>query len=211
MIAPPERSAARDAAIGLLLRQPRFPGWSRAALDAALRATGGEADAALLFPGGAADMVEVFCDLADRAMIAAMTQDEAAPARLSARVREAIARRLAAQRPHKIAVRRAMGLLARPSHAATAARCTARTIEAIWHLAGDRAADFSWYTKRATLAGVYGATLLFWLRDPSEDDAATLAFLDRRLAGVVAIGRLRRRMTGLLPRRVLGQDCEAGG
>ena len=37
------------------------------------------------------------------------------------------------------------------------------------------------------------STLLYWLRDTSEDDAATLAFLDRRLAGVGRIGALRRR------------------
>ncbi len=62
-------------------------------------------------------------------------------------------------------------------------------MDAIWHLAGDRSADWSWYTKRAILAGVYGATLLYWLRDDSEDDEATLAFLDRRLAGVGRIGK----------------------
>ncbi len=67
-------------------------------------------------------------------------------------------------------------------------------MDAIWHAAGDRAADFSWYTKRATLAGVYTATLLFWLRDTSEEDADTLAFLDRRLAGVGKIGAVRRRL-----------------
>jgi hypothetical protein len=60
------------------------------------------------------------------------------------------------------------------------------------------AADFSWYTKRATLAGVYAATLLFWLRDDSEDDAATLAFLDRRLEGVARFGRPRRRAEEIL-------------
>ena len=31
-------------------------------------------------------------------------------------------------------------------------------------------------------------------RDDSDDDAATLAFLDRRLAGVAGIGKLRRRL-----------------
>ena len=36
--------------------------------------------------------------------------------------------------------------------------CTARTVDAIWHAAGDRSADFSWYTKRAILAAVYAAT-----------------------------------------------------
>ena len=39
------------------------------------------------------------------------------------------------------------------------------------------------------LAAIYSATLLYWLRDTSEDDAATLDFLDRRLAG---LGRVRR-------------------
>ena len=93
------------------------------------------------------------------------------------------------------AVRRAVAVLALPRHALLAGRCTARTVDAIWHAAGDRAADFSWYTKRAILAGVYGATLLFWLRDASEDDAATLAFLDRRLQGVARAGQVRRQFS----------------
>ena len=81
-----------------------------------------------------------------------------------------------------------------------AARCTARTVDAIWHAAGDEAADFSWYTKRATLGAIYGATLFYWLRDDSEDDAPTLAFLDRRLAGLGRFGKLRGRLTARLPR-----------
>jgi ubiquinone biosynthesis protein COQ9 len=47
---------------------------------------------------------------------------------------------------------------------------------------------------------VYSATVLFWLRDTSEDDVDTLAFLDRRLAGVGRIGRLRGRAEGLVAR-----------
>jgi ubiquinone biosynthesis protein COQ9 len=81
-----------------------------------------------------------------------------------------------------------------------AAACTARTVDAIWRSAGDRSADFSWYTKRAILAAVYGATLLYWLRDSSEDDAATLGFLDRRLAGVGRIGSARRRVEAAVGR-----------
>jgi ubiquinone biosynthesis protein COQ9 len=73
-------------------------------------------------------------------------------------------------------------------------------VDAIWHAAGDRSADFSWYTKRAILAAVYSATVLYWLRDASEEDEATLAFLDRRLAGVGRIGRLRGRAEAALAR-----------
>jgi len=113
-------------------------------------------------------------------------------------VRAVIALRLARNRPHKEAVRRALSVLALPANARKGVACTARTVDAIWHAAGDRSADFSWYTKRAILTGVYVATLLFWLRDSSEDDADTLAFLDRRLAGVGRIGRMRRRIEGRL-------------
>ena len=112
---------------------------------------------------------------------------------VSPRVRAVIACRLEASRPAKQAVRRGLAVLSR--NPAAAARVTARTTDAIWHAAGDRSADWNWYTKRTLLAGIYGATLLYWLRDDSEGDAATLAFLDRRLAGVGRIGRLRRRFS----------------
>ena len=65
-----------------------------------------------------------------------------------------------------------------------------------------RSADFCWYTKRAILAAIYGATVLFWLRDSSEDDAATLAFLDRRLAGVGRITSVRRRVEAMAGQRL---------
>ncbi len=197
----PERSPERDAAIEALLPNVPFDGWTERALRGALRATGlPEDDAALLFPGGAADMVEAYCDLADRRMEQGATGLSLDAMRLPARVRAIITLRLRQNRPHKEAVRRAIGLLALPRHARLAAACTARTVDAIWHEAGDRSADFSWYTKRAILASVYTSTVLFWVRDHSDDDAETLAFLDRRLAGVGRIGKLRRRAEGLLRR-----------
>jgi ubiquinone biosynthesis protein COQ9 len=184
----PERSDERDAALDALLATYPFEGWTVAAL---CRAAGPNAD--LLFPGGAVDMVEAYCDLADRRMAG-----DATTARLPDRVRAVIARRLAQSRDHKDAIRRGLAVLA--AHPRLAARCTARTVDAIWHAAGDRSADFSWYTKRAILTGVYGATLLFWLRDASDEDSATLAFLDRRLAGVGCIGKLRRKTEGFFGR-----------
>ena len=197
---PPERSAERDAAIAAMLPHVPFDGWTRRALRMGLADIGvSPDDAELLFPGGTADMIEAFCDWADRRMeAAAATLDPAL--RLHQRVRAVIALRLEQNRPHKEAIRRALALLALPRNARLAAACTARTVDAIWHAAGDRSADFSWYTKRAILAAVYATTVLFWLRDAGEDDAATLGFLDRRLAGVGRIGTLRRRAETALGR-----------
>ena len=114
--------------------------------------------------------------------------------KLSQRVRTLIATRLTQAEPHRAAVRRGLAVLATPGQAIRAARCTAGTVDAIWHAAGDRSADFSWYTKRAILAGVYSSTLLYWVAAP-RGEADTLAFLDRRLAGVARLGKLRRRLS----------------
>ncbi len=196
MIEPPERSAERDAAIDALLPNVPFDGWTMRALRRGLASIGQEPDdAPLLFPGGAPDMVEAYCDLADRRMEAGAAGLGLDAMRLSQRTRAVIALRLAQNRPHKEAIRRAIAVLALPANVRTGLLCTARTVDAIWHAVGDRSTDISWYTKRAILAGVYTATLLFWLRDTSEDDAEALAFLDRRLAGVGRIGRMRGRIS----------------
>jgi ubiquinone biosynthesis protein COQ9 len=198
---PPERSPERDAAIEAMLPHVPFDGWTYRALRRGLAASGAEPeDAVLLFPGGAADMIEAFSDLADRRMEAGAGALGLDALRVPERVRAIIALRLEQNRRHKEAIRRALGVLALPGHAPKAAACTARTVDTIWHTAGDRATGISWYTKRATLASIYTATVLYWLRDTSDDDAATLAFLDRRLAGVGRIGRVRRNVELTLER-----------
>ena len=193
---PPERSPERDAAIEAMLPNVPFDGWTRRSLHGSPAAE----DAEVLFPAGATDMIEAFCDWADRRMEAACASLDLAPLRTDQRVRTAIAIRLAQGRPHREAIRRALALLALPMNARVAARCMARTVDSIWHATGDQSADFSWYTKRAILAGVYAATVLYWLRDTSDDDVATMEFLDRRLAGVGHIGSLRRRAESTLGR-----------
>jgi len=200
MIDPPERSPERDAALEAMLPNVPFDGWTYRALRTGLASIGvPREEAELLFPGGAADMIEAFCDWADRRM-AQSVAEQSGETKLPERVRALVALRLTQNRPYKEAVRRAVAVLALPRHVRLAATCTARTVDAIWHAAGDRSTDFTWYTKRAILTAAYTTTLLFWLRDSSEDDAATLAFLDRRMAGIAWTHRLRRRAEATLHR-----------
>ena len=188
MSAQYDRQAVRFAAIAAAVPFVAALGWSAAAV----RAGAGENDD-LLFPGGAAEMVETYIAFADQRMV-----QEARPAidaqRLSQRVRTLIATRLEQAEPEKIAVRRAASVLALPGNARVAARSLTRTVDTIWHAAGDTSADFSWYTKRAILGSVYSTTLLFWLNERTDREAA-LAFLDRRLAGVARLGKLRGKLT----------------
>ncbi|MCK8783140.1 COQ9 family protein [Roseomonas sp. NAR14] len=192
-----ERSPERDAALRAALPHVASLGWTLAALAAGLRDLGhapAEArDAARsLFPRGGAALVEAWCDLADRDMATAAMQEDLLALRTPARVRRLIAIRLAQAAVNRDAVRRALAVLALPWNAGVALRTAACTADAIWAAAGDRSADFSWYTRRATLASIYGATLAWWLREPAPTLEATMGFLDRLLAGQARIGRLRR-------------------
>jgi ubiquinone biosynthesis protein COQ9 len=203
----------RVAVIDALLPQVPFDGWTSKALRQALAVAGMEPDdAPLIFPGGAAEMIGAFCALADERMAEASEAADLAAYRVPARVKAIIAIRLEQNRVNKEAILRAVAWLAMPQNALLSARITAATVDSIWHAAGDRSADFSWYTKRGILAWVYSSTLLFWLADHSDEDEATLAFLDRRLAEVGKIGAARRRvedrvkdvgarLRGFVPRR----------
>ncbi|MCS6930995.1 MAG: COQ9 family protein [Acetobacteraceae bacterium] len=188
---PIERSPERDAAIRALLPIAAERGWTVAALAEAVAAAGlDRALAPSLFPRGPLGAIEAWCDLADREMEAAAAADPGfAALRTAQRIRRLVELRLSAAAPHKAALRRALALLALPWNAPVSLRCTARTADAMWHAAGDASADFAWYTKRASLGGIYAATLAYWLRDDRAETDDALAFLDRRIEGLARIGR----------------------
>lgn len=178
-----ERSDERDAALRAMLPMAGREGWTGATLRAGAAAAGHDpALAESLFPTGPAGAVEAWIDLADREMIEAAVALDVAAMRIPDRIRAVVALRLRQSQPHKDAVRRGLSLLALPWNLGAVARSVSGTADAMWRAAGDRSADFSWYTRRATLATIYAATLAYWLRDDDPEFGATLAFLDRVLA-----------------------------
>lgn len=188
-----ERSEERDGAIRAALPHVPMLGWSRAALAAGLREAGRDPlEQDWLFPRGPAEAVEAWCDLADREMEAGARAEDILSLRIPDRIRRVVTLRLEQAEPHRGAVRHALALQALPWNLPSALRSVARTADAMWAAAGDTSADLSWYTRRATLAGVYGATLAFWLQDEEPGFPATRAFLDRRLADLARIQRPRR-------------------
>jgi ubiquinone biosynthesis protein COQ9 len=193
----PERSPERDAALAVVMDLVPEHGWAMTSLR---QVVADPDELSLLFPSGTSDLIEAGCDLADRQMEGDAAAADLNELGLSKRVKAVIALRFARQRANRDAIRRAISVLALPRHFGLSLKITARTVDAILHAAGDSSADFTWYTKRAILAAIYTATLLYWLRDYSEDDSETLAFLDRRLAGIGRLGKARGRLDRLLHR-----------
>lgn len=198
-----DRAELRRVLIEATISEVPFEGWSMRAARAAARGLGlASEEAERAFPRGASELIEVWQAVLDEAVIEAMGREPLDQMKVRERVTRAVQIRLELLAPHREAVRRELAYLALPGHAGLAARLLYRTVDTLWFAAGDRAADFSFYTKRALLAGVYSSTLLFWLADASDDASATRAFLDRRIAGVMRIPKLRKRLeeaAGSLP------------
>ena len=184
----------RPLLIAAMLPHVAFDGWSAAALAAGAADADIDADVArIAFPGGAADMVDAYTALADARMADTLTAAGVLQLKVRERITLAIRTRLEQAAPDKEAVRRALAVLA--LHPALSARTLWRTADAIWRAAGDTATDFNHYTKRTLAGAVYGATLLVWLADSSDDHADTWAFLDRRIAGVMRFEKAKARLT----------------
>jgi ubiquinone biosynthesis protein COQ9 len=192
---PRDPEAIRAALLDAILPHVPFDGWSapafRAALADAQAASG--LDPALgraACPRGATDLALAYHERGDARMLARMRREDLLALRLRDRVAAAVRFRLEAIE-EKDAVRRAATLFALPHLAADGARAVWGTADRIWTELGDTATDVNWYTKRATLAGVYSATVLYWLGDTSPGHAETWAFLDRRIDDVMRFEKVK--------------------
>lgn len=198
-----DETARRDELIASLLPDVPFDGWSLAAMRGAARRIGMDDDELLrLFPHGVQDAVAWFSHWADRLMLETVAAHPEGDKKLPERVAEAVRTRLRLLAPYREAVRRGLALLSLPAYTPLGLKLLYETVDATWYAAGDTSTDFSFYTKRAILAGVIVATMLYWLDDRSEGSSATEAFLARRLKDVTALPRLRaglERAAGRIP------------
>jgi len=193
--------AQRDALIEAALPHVPFDGWTMTALERGAIDLGlPQEDALRLFPGSALDMIDRMNRIADSRMLEAWDALDRTGMRTPERITTLVMLRFDWALPHREAVRRGLSQLALPTHAPAAARMLYRTVDAIWKAAGDRSADYNFYTKRGLLAAVLTSTLLYWLDDHSADSIETKAFLERRLKDVTFLPQLTGRIKALAGR-----------
>ncbi|MDJ0858325.1 MAG: COQ9 family protein [Dinoroseobacter sp.] len=181
----------KDAILDAALIHVAFDGWSETAFSAACADAGVDRSVARsIFPRGAIDLAIAFHKRGDAAMVERIRSEDMGAMRFRDRVAAAVRFRLEAVED-KEAVRRGATLFALPMYAPEGARLVWGTADLIWSTLGDTSTDGNWYTKRATLSGVYSSTVLYWLGDNSDGLSATWAFLDRRIDDVMKIEELK--------------------
>ncbi len=180
-----------DAILDAAIPHVAFDGWSAATLRAAASDAGlDQAAADAAFPRGAVDLALAFHRRGDDDMVEALKKAGLGDLKVREKITTAVRTRLEVI-GDKEAVRRGTTLFALPQHAADGAKAIWGTADAIWTAIGDTSDDINWYTKRATLSGVYASTVLFWLGDTSDGDTATWDFLDRRIEDVMRFEKFK--------------------
>lgn len=173
-----------------------FDGWNVRALGIAAQRLGIDPKiAALVFPGGAIEMIDAWFASVDTRMADALPSKTLAKMKIRERITALVEARLTILAPHREALRRAQAILANPVNVPRSVQLGWRAADAMWRAAGDTATDYNHYTKRAILGSVYGATLLVFVNDDSENWADTRAFLARRIEGIMTFEKAKARLT----------------
>lgn len=189
------REDQRDRLLEAALVHVPFDGWSRRSLFAGARDLGIEAGLVRrLFPRGGDDLLAQLERWADRRMLTQVAPEALATMRIRDRIGTLVRARLEALAPHREAMRRAVAARLLPSNAMAGCTSLWRTVDLMWSVAGDKAEDYNYYSKRSLLAAVWTSTFLFWLEDRSDGFRDSWAFLDRRIGDVMQIGALRARV-----------------
>jgi len=183
--------AKQDRLLNAILARVPQKGWTELAVAAAVKDSRLSVDEGKrLFAAGIKDVIRAFEDKTDQAVRQKIRANRRfAAMRVRDKVTFGVRARLEFLAEHRAAVQRLVVWYALPTHLPHAVAHLWHVADFIWGEAGDTSTDYNRYTKRLLLAAVFKATLIFWLNDISPDYRETWAFLDRRIADAMALGK----------------------
>ena len=181
----------KDEIIINALKNINFDGWSKNSILTGFNSKNKDEEMYNeLFPNGIIDAIIHFADIADRQMVKKYLKKDFKDQRTHEKIKNLLMSRFEFLNPYKEAVRRTVAILSLPNNSKIAIKSLYNTTDKIWEAAGDQSTDISFYTKRASLAGVYSSTLMSWLGSTDPDLKKVDEFIDRRLANINFIGKI---------------------
>lgn len=115
---------------------------------------------------------------------------------ITAKIRFCCYMLLESMNPHHAAFQHLKAYFCFPPKPLDALGLPYKTADYIWHTIGDQSIDFSYYSKRASLAFVWGATVNYWLEALYVEDLTFVyQYFEKRLQTVQKIPDLKRKAT----------------
>ncbi len=188
-------TSVKDALVERVLEHAPFDGWGLKALERALEDLNYRHTHALrAFDGDVGEMTKHYVDLYNRKLNALAVERDIMALRVRERIEAFVLLRLKLLESHREAERQVLSFLSEPLQVPLGIKLLWSVADEIWHLAGDTATDWNYYSKRTLLSSVYGSTVFFWLQDSSPNFEETRAFLRRRITEVTEIPKFKSKL-----------------
>ncbi len=142
-----------------------------------------------IFNNNLVNIIQEFNVYLDNEMKESFKKSKSKNLRIPDKIKTQITLRLKAANKFKEAVRISLRMMALPKNSKIALNMLYKTCDIIWRDCGDKSTDFSFYTKRLILSGVYSSTLSYWLNE--SDFVNVEDFLQRRLNNVSNFGKIK--------------------
>ncbi|KAI9301755.1 COQ9-domain-containing protein [Cunninghamella echinulata] len=202
-----EEKDIRQAILKATLEHVPTYGWSMESMHQGAKQLGYPAVIHGVFPGGPIGLIDAYlqdCQRQFNGLMKKNNNDEAQQqywhpqANMTEKIRALTILRLNMLKPYAHRWPEAVAILASPTNVPIGFHHLSTIVDDIWYYAGDRSADMSWYTKRASLATIYSATELYMSQDISPEYVETYKFLDRRLNDAECLGATTRQLGTML-------------
>ena len=144
-----------------------------------------------LFENNLVNTIKAFNDYLDNKMEESFSKTKNNKQRTPEKIKNLILDRISASLNFKDGIVSSLGFMSLPQNSKSSLKMLYNTCDRIWRVSGDQSTDFSFYTKRLILSGVYSSTLMYWINDDTCDLKNTEKFLDRRLENVSKIGQVK--------------------
>ena len=143
------------------------------------------------FENDLVNIIKAFNDYLDDKMEDSFSKTKKNKQRTPEKIKSLILNRISASLDFKDGIVSSLGFMSLPQNSKSSLKMLYNTCDRIWRVSGDQSTDFSFYTKRLILSGVYSSTLMYWIQDDTGDLKNTEDFLNRRLEDVSKIGKAK--------------------
>ena len=141
-------------------------GWSKNLLKKLLSNNVKSSDLTYYFPNGYIDLLELSLDELNKSLEKKINKTNIINFPISKRIKKILLLRLEILNEEKRYFKKTFNHLVLPQNAKIMKKNLYKSVDNMWYLAGDNSTDFSFYTKRLTLAAIYtNALFIFYNKD----------------------------------------------
>ena len=172
----------------------RKEGWSSDILDKIVYSKFNSADLAYYFPKGYKNLIEFSLQQVNSSLEKLIQKKNIISFPLSKRIEKILYLRIKILNDDKIFYKKTFNHLLLPHNSKLMKKNLYNSVDQMWYLAGDNSTDFSFYTKRMTLASIY-VNALFILYNKGLDES--VLNIEKNLMKISKIPKIKSRFSFL--------------